>query len=170
MIDSSCAGQLCLPTGAWIRGGIHPSTGASCRGWRRLRSGDSPRTFRSARRAREGLVVGARTASRNADHCDEGQDLGSVQEGGELPARSEARGSVRCLHVHVSALTPWWVQARARPRPGFRLKGTQTIEHRRDQCVRTILKGTETRIGPRDQAPWLTPLHPHVVVFGGIST
>jgi hypothetical protein len=32
------------------------------------------------------------------------------------------------------------------PRAG--VKGTQTTEHRRDQCVRTILKGTETRIGP----------------------
>ena len=73
-----------------------------------------------SRRMRGCCSPSSKWCSEVSSDWDGSQDLGSVQEGGELPTRSEARGSVRCLQVHVSAPSPGWVQARAGRHPGFR--------------------------------------------------
>src|SRR5207249_568586 len=51
---------------------------------------------------------------------DGDEDMGSVEEGGQLPARPEARGPVRRLQVHVSSLGPGRVQAGSGIDPGLR--------------------------------------------------
>jgi hypothetical protein len=77
------------------------SAASPCRRWTRLRSGDSPRTSPSARRNREGLVVGARVASIRPYHRDEDQYWPVQRAANHRPLSPRFR---RIPQVHASAL------------------------------------------------------------------